>query len=147
MSERDDLPVRLEAATLHGKPVYFRTIEPTDRGLWSAEESPTIAFPAALSITILVLALTFIVLLIVGAVVLAVRSLRLGRGDRRGAIRVALAVFSLRMLQWVLAGHHVSGPGEIVTAAIALCGAVTLGGDVLPAGTGQRECAPHRIRP
>ena len=38
---------------------------------------------------------------------------------------VALAVFGLRMLHWVLAGHHVSGLGEIVTATLAHLAAST----------------------
>jgi serine/threonine-protein kinase len=126
LSEREDVPVRIEAAALRGRPVYFQTIEPSDDELWSAEDSPAVDFPVGLSIVIAVIALTFIALLLVGAVVLAIRSLRLGRGDRKGALRVALAVFAFRMLYWLLAGHHVAHVGEVVTTVTVLCGALTL---------------------
>ena len=61
-----------------------------------------------------------------GAIFLVVRSLRLGRGDRQGALRIAVAVFILRMLHWTMTGHHTASPGELYLAAIAVCGALTL---------------------
>jgi len=39
-------------------------------------------------------------------VVLARRNLRLGRGDRRGATRVALLYLAVRMLVWLFVEHH-----------------------------------------
>ena len=56
-------------------------------------------------------ALTFILIAVflialVGSVVLARRNLRLGRGDRRGATRVALVFLTVRMLVWLFVEHH-----------------------------------------
>jgi serine/threonine-protein kinase len=39
-------------------------------------------------------------------VLLARKNLRLGRGDRRGATRLALAYFAVRMVVWLFAKHH-----------------------------------------
>jgi hypothetical protein len=46
-------------------------------------------------------------LLIFGSWILARRNLRLGRGDREGAFRVASFLFIVWMLAWLLAAHHV----------------------------------------
>jgi serine/threonine-protein kinase len=59
---------------------------------------------------------TLVVLLLVtltGAVVLARRNLRLGRGDRRGAWRVATAIGSLYLLGLMLGADHVPSFAEV----------------------------------
>jgi hypothetical protein len=57
------------------------------------------------------------VLLGVGAV-LAKRNLKLGRGDRHGARRLASAVFALGMVSWVLVCHHVADAGAQLVATV-----------------------------
>ena len=62
-------------------------------------------------------ALSFILIpvfltVLVGSVVLARRNLRLGRGDRRGATRVASLYFAVRMLVWLFTEHHNGLPGR-----------------------------------
>ena len=47
-----------------------------------------------------------ILLALFGSALLARRNLLLGRGDRRGAWRVAIAFFLVRMLVWAFASHH-----------------------------------------
>jgi serine/threonine-protein kinase len=125
LSDGGDVPVRIEAASLRGKPVYFRTLEPSDGELWSGVETD-LSLPRGVQITIVVTILGLLGILLAGAVLLAVRTLRLGRGDRKGALRVALVVFALRMLHWLLAGHHIAHVFEVYTAFIALSGALTL---------------------
>jgi len=53
------------------------------------------------------------VLLILGSVVLAWRNLRRDRADRRGALTIAITVFSLTLSGGVLAGAHVAGLWEL----------------------------------
>ena len=53
----------------------------------------------------------FGVLIVVGPL-LAWRNLRLGRGDRQGAFRIAALAFVLSMGVWIFGGHHVGWPGE-----------------------------------
>jgi serine/threonine-protein kinase len=60
-------------------------------------------------------------LILGGGIVAGVRSWLSGRGDRRGAIRLAVVVFVLRLAVWTFGGHHVSSPGqEWLLLAIAL---------------------------
>src|SRR2546425_5726982 len=47
-------------------------------------------------------------ILIAGTSFFARRNLRLGRGDRRGALRISLYVLACYVLGWVLMFHHVS---------------------------------------
>jgi serine/threonine-protein kinase len=102
----DDTPVRIEAASVGGRPVFFRLVTPDDP-LWSAEsaarESQQPSFAALIGFVV-----TMLVIVVGGAVILALFNWRRGRGDRRGALRVAFYVFSLRVLLWVVVGHHVS---------------------------------------
>jgi serine/threonine-protein kinase len=126
LADRGGTPVRVEAASLRGKPVYFRKVVPSDGSLWSGEESQDLSPPRSLVIGFLLVLLLGFLLIAGGAVFLVVRSLRLGRGDRKGALRIAVAVFLLRMLHWVMTGHHTASPGELYLATVAVCGALTL---------------------
>jgi len=82
-SERDGQPVRVEAASLRGRPVWFRVADPED-------VSPP-AFEDVLGF-VYVLVAAFLL-----AVVLARRHLRSGRGDREGARRIAAFGLVLRL--------------------------------------------------
>jgi serine/threonine-protein kinase len=126
LKDRGDMPVRIEAASLRGKPVYFRKVVPSDRTIWSAEEGPNIEPPRGMVIAFLVILLAGFALFALGGIFLVVRSLRLGRGDRKGALRIAIAVFVLRMLHWTLTAHHAASLGELYLAAVAIAGALAL---------------------
>jgi len=67
--------------------------------------------PSSLGDTIFFVTLLFVVVL--GGAVVARRNLRLGRGDRRGALRLASFVFSLLAAAWILQVHHVVALSEI----------------------------------
>jgi serine/threonine-protein kinase len=126
LTNRGDTPVRIEAAALRGKPVYFRKVVPTDGSLWSGEDAQDFSPPKPIVVGFLVVLLLGFVLVAGGAIFLVVRSLRLGRGDRRGALRIAMAVFVLRMLHWTLTAHHTPSLNELYLAAVAISGALTL---------------------
>jgi len=107
--ERPELPVRVEAAAYRGRPVYFELA-----GAWRNpdreivhEESIGQSVGAALLLTLYFGALAL------GAL-LAWRNLRLGRGDRRGALRLALFTFALKMVFWVFYAHHIPTIGEVI---------------------------------
>src|SRR6185295_4680759 len=94
--------VHVEAASFHGRPVYFETIYPWDHPNRELESDPGASWRAAVSVSILV----FIVALI-GSALLALRNLRFGRGDRRGAFRLAAFYFLFRLV-WLVDVHHVT---------------------------------------
>jgi serine/threonine-protein kinase len=60
---------------------------------------------------------------VVGAALLARRNVVRGRGDRRGAFRLAAVVFCLQLLLWLCRGHHVASAAllALLLAALAYC--------------------------
>jgi len=96
-----ELNTRVEAAAFRGKLIYFETIYPWDQPL-RQEQPPESGGTKAL--TFLLIAIYLMALF--GSLMLARRNLRLGRGDRRGATRVALVYFAVRMLVWIFVEHH-----------------------------------------
>jgi MFS family permease len=96
-----DLKVHIEAAAFHGKLVYFETIYPWDQPT-RQELSPESGSARALS----AIGISVFVLAIIGSVLLARRNLRLGRGDRRGATRLALFGFVITAVLSLLGEHH-----------------------------------------
>ena len=100
--------IRIEAASLEGVPVSFRVLEPWDR--------PPSASPVEISTTRQVsdvLTIVFWSLAVAGAFLVALRNLRLGRGDRRTALRFALYMGIVRLL-YLVGTHHVTGIDELV---------------------------------
>ncbi|HTG95166.1 MAG TPA: serine/threonine-protein kinase [Pyrinomonadaceae bacterium] len=93
--------IHVEAAAFKGKLVYFETIYPWDLSL-RQEQPRESGGNKALTIMVLIVSL----LALFGSSLLARRNLRLGRGDRRGATRLAVAYATVRMLVWLFAEHH-----------------------------------------
>jgi serine/threonine-protein kinase len=126
LPDRGDCPVRIEAAACRGKPVYFDLVVPA-KSYWEEpadHEADDATQPfETLGLTVL----GIFVLLIAVIVFLAVRNLKLGRGDRKGALRLAGAILVLRLLQWLFTGHHVPDFEETSLFIIALSGALSLG--------------------
>ena len=52
--------------------------------------------------------------MLVGSALLVRQNLRLGRGDRRGAFRVAAFVYAAWVLAWLFGAHHVPDFGEFL---------------------------------
>ena len=78
--ERPEIPIRIEAAPVGDRPVYF------------AIDTPEAASkPADLTVPPTGYVIFFVVLLVAG-MALARRNVRLGRGDRRGAARLSIVV-------------------------------------------------------
>ena len=89
LAERPDIPMRIEAAAYRGKPVYFELIGP-----WTRPERMQPYQPTAGERVFLVIGIVLLLSVLVGGAMLARRNLRLGRGDRRGASRLAAFVFA-----------------------------------------------------
>ena len=88
-------------AIFRGRLVYFDTIYPWDRSSRQVEVSePT--RNKVFTVMLIVICL----LALFGSALLARRNLRLGRGDRRGAMRIAVVFLVVRMLVWAFAEHH-----------------------------------------
>src|SRR5207249_2838106 len=96
-----ELKTHVEAAAFHGKLIYFETIYPWDQP--TRQQLPPES-GGQRALTVSVIAVFMIVL--VGSLLVARANLRQGRGDRRGAARVAFFFFIVRMSVWLFAEHH-----------------------------------------
>jgi serine/threonine-protein kinase len=102
--DASDVPIRVEAAAFAGRPVSFRIIEP-----WAGtEDSPDSSRSFAQSL-MSALELALPILVLIGGAFLAVRNIRLGRSDRRGAFRLSVYLFVIRMLAWLFMPKHFAG--------------------------------------
>jgi serine/threonine-protein kinase len=93
--------IHVEAAAFHGKLIYFETVYPWDQ-TGRQEAAPATGRERMLNLVLIPLFL----LVLIGTLVLARRNLRQGRGDRRGATRVMILYFTVRMLVWIFVEHH-----------------------------------------
>jgi len=102
---RSGVPLRVEAAAAHGRPVYFELVGPWSRPARDEEARPTPGerFTTGV-VTVAMLGLILACLLV------ARMNLRAGRGDRAGATRLALVVFLTQMVAWLLTATHVAKP-------------------------------------
>jgi serine/threonine-protein kinase len=103
IAERPDQSIHVSAAAWHGRPVSFRVIRPWSVPEREVETSQAGGFDDIAGV--MYIAAAWIV-----GILLARRNLRLGRGDRRGALRVASFVFATGLLAVVFAMHHVPQP-------------------------------------
>jgi serine/threonine-protein kinase len=100
----------IEAASFQGKPVSFEIIDP-----WA----PNAQLGSALKLKRLGGMIILIVIVTAAAcgIFFARRNLRLGRGDRRNATRLALFALGALALQWVLKLPQVSPADLLIVAA------------------------------
>jgi serine/threonine-protein kinase len=111
-------PLRVEAASLGGRPVAFMLVGPwrTPWRMASAssdreDTSAMILFAMAISI-------------LAAGGWLARKNLREGRGDRRGAIRLAAAMSCVLMALWTCQVHLVASLGLLAMFLLAICTSV-----------------------
>ena len=105
--ERPELKIHLEAAAFEGTPVYFDIIDVWDRPY---DEPPFLARFRQRALIVLLLSVFIIV--IIASALLALRNLKLGRGDRKGAFRLSAFVFAVMFIRWLFATHHIPTEGE-----------------------------------
>jgi serine/threonine protein kinase len=112
---RSEIPLRIEAAAYRGKPIYFDLISPWDRPerMENASGFRQNAIGQWFSLGLLGFILGM-------GVWIAVRNLKLGRGDIRGSVRLAIFVLIVSLVTWVLVAHHVSSPFEFILFILAL---------------------------
>lgn len=99
--DHPDLPLRIEAASLRGRPVHFRLAGPWDAPPLAAPPAPVGGRKAAGWIT-----LALAGALVLASLHLARRNLRAGRGDREGALRLGLVVAGLMASSTLLMSNH-----------------------------------------
>jgi len=115
-SPDDGPPVRVRAATLFGRVVYFNAVGGDDSSEGRDRWFSTTGRAAATEVFILGSALVMFAL----AGALARRNLRLGVADVRGVKALSSFVFSCGLVGMLLRGHHVAQPqDELMFLAVA----------------------------
>lgn len=110
-----DIPLRVEAASYRGTPVYFDLIYP-----WTTPDRSVAYSPSRrerIKVFIIVILFAGIVLT---SILIVRHNLRHKRGDTRGALRLGSFVFVTFITMWLLRAHHVASLDEIDLILIAL---------------------------
>jgi tRNA A-37 threonylcarbamoyl transferase component Bud32 len=110
------LPLRVEAASWRGEPVFFRVIGPWSKPERRMQPAQTDAGTRT--------AIVFLLALCAVAAFLAWRNFRAGRGDVQGASRLAVFAFGAEILEWLCITHPVAGTGEVGLIVGGMSGAV-----------------------
>ena len=103
-----DFPIRVEAAAFHGRPIHFELIWPWSRPARMPGSNTLSAARQAANVASSLLPTLFFFI----AMWLAHHNWKAGRGDLRGATRLAIYMASVSMLKWVLSAHHVGDAQE-----------------------------------
>ncbi len=118
-------PLRVEAAAWHGKPVFFAMI-----GDWNKPWRMVAAKSAdeKKSQVAQIIGLLMLIFVLVGGALLARRNFRHGRGDRGGALRLAVVMFVLQMGLWLCRSHFAAGLQTFGYLILDIAGALLWGG-------------------
>jgi serine/threonine-protein kinase len=111
----DPNPLRVEAASWRGKLVYFALISP-----WTRADRMQPAEQTLSQKVLLVVILSLLCAVVIGACLLARHNVRAGRADWRSAFRLSGFLFALGMASWALATHHMADAGELIIFMMGL---------------------------
>ncbi len=118
------LPLRVEAAALGGRPVFFSLVGP-----WSQPNRQTREEKSSDKVSGIFVA-TFGGIILFASAWVAYRNTRKKRADLSAAWRIGTFYFIVDMLVWVLRAHFVAGIGSFGLLILAICGALFLSATV-----------------
>lgn len=107
--------LHVEAGSFHGKPVYFNLIGPWTQPSHSIPPSPSKGDRASSA-----MGLFLTICLLAGGTTLAYRNYVKGKGDRRGAWRLAIAVMAVELLICLFRSHFVFGQESLFVLILAV---------------------------
>jgi serine/threonine-protein kinase len=120
--EAPAMEMRIEAAAWRGRPVLFSFNDP-----WFTPGRQVVIQRSLGQRAASWTATTLAVAVTLGAVLLAWRNARRGRGDFRGAVRLAAFAVVAWLVLWLLRAHHVPFPAELNKLSSALADALFYG--------------------
>ena len=103
LADFPDMPIRVEAAALDGKPVYFRIVNPWDKPAEDSQSAKSTSAKITETFVFLI-----IVLVLISAVLLARHNLKAGRGDVKGTFKLTVVVFLGNFLSFLFDANHIS---------------------------------------
>lgn len=104
LADFEDIPIRIEAAAYNGKPVYFDIVYPWDKSKRQMKTEQT-------NLGFIYSDATF-ALILCGAVWLAIRNIRSGRADLKGAGKLTVFVFVSLALSFAINADHIASRAE-----------------------------------
>jgi len=114
--DRSDLPVRIESASFHNRPVYFQV-------LWPWTPAARLASPAS-PLTLGRIAYNGLGgIIFIAALWIAHYNWKAGRADLRGAARVGIVCGAISLLAWIFHAHHSTSDAERILIGNALASA------------------------
>jgi serine/threonine-protein kinase len=105
--DRADLPVRIEAASFHNRPVYFQVLWPWTPAARLARATPNTSRSLRSIANYAIGVIVFI-----AALWIAHYNWKAGRADLRGATRVGIFCGAMSLISWMLQAHHVALDAE-----------------------------------
>ena len=102
-----DFKIHIEAGAFEGKPVYFEIFD-----AWDQPRDVQTSIARYRERVLVVLLLTLFITVVIGSALLAFRNVKLGRGDRKGAFRLAAFMAAVFFLRWLFSSHHVPTEAE-----------------------------------
>ncbi len=112
--DHPEIPLRIEAASYRGKPIYFDFIYPWTIPDRSVPYSPTRQQKIAMFIVV-----SLFMGIVISSVLIVRYNLRHKRGDTRGALRLGTFAFLTFIAMWLLRAHHLGSVNEIDLILIA----------------------------
>jgi serine/threonine-protein kinase len=104
-----DLKIHVEAAAFENRPVYFEIFH-----AWDQPGEQVVQIARFRQRALIVLLLSVFIIVMLGSALLALRNVKLGRGDRRGAFRLAAFLLAVSFVHWLFSYHHVSAESEAI---------------------------------
>jgi serine/threonine-protein kinase len=124
-ADSPEIPIRVEAAAYHGRPVYFEIVHPWSRPLRMEAEKKAAGIQIGSFLSVL-----FLIVALVTAVTIARRNMRLGRGDRKGSFRFALFLLVGILLEWLFKADHTASLSEEFGIFLTALGEATIAGTI-----------------
>jgi serine/threonine-protein kinase len=122
--DQPDVPMRIEAASYRGKPVYFALFGPWSQFWLPGAVRQNIGERIQNAMT-----LFFAFAIFAGALLMVRYNLRNGRGDRRGAAKIGVFMLLVSLLGWAFGASHTLTQMEVLNFFVMGVGpALLLGG-------------------
>ena len=116
-----DTPIRIEASAYGGKPVSFDVIGP-----WTEPARMVVRPKDPLDIALQAVLFPPLIAMMIFALIVARRNVRVGRADRRGATRLAGYVLAAGFAAWAIGAHHVLDADAVLGGFFLRVGRVSL---------------------
>jgi serine/threonine-protein kinase len=114
-----DRPLRIEAASMRGRPVAFSLIGP-----WTPHERAVEGAPTGSALASFLILAALVLAVCIGGALMARKNIKSKRVDLPGAMRLGAFIFWIQMALWLLRGHINMSQGTFAMFIIAVCTAV-----------------------